>query len=299
MKRLRVLLLLCSLAGMSACVNMGDRKQDVDTRKSAALPCELSMDLRDQADRSDRTGQKISNPSNRPIESKSNEPLKTPMRFPSPASLVNSLLETLARKNTQVKRDADPIQNDLTNHRTYIVDGIWGNHVYWEPLRERLGDHCHIWHYDNSGKTPLSSLGADFAAELSACAQRGETVDFVGFSLGGMVVREALRLSPETNVRRVVFINSPHRGTAVAYLFPFLPACRDVKPGSDFLRRLNAVEWNHETLAIWCPADTSIVPGHSAKFKKATKFRCCHVPAHFWPIISRREHKAIASFLNE
>jgi len=181
---------------------------------------------------------------------------------------------------------------------TYILDGIWGNHVRWERLRERIAGECTIWHYDNSGKTPLRKLGKDLAEEIARHVERGEAVNLVGFSMGGLVVREAVRLASTANVRRVVFIHSPHRGSETGRFLPGLPGCRDTIPGSTFLRRLNAAEWNHETLAIWCPGDLMVIPGHSAKFEKATQLLRCDIPAHAWPVVSKRHHDAIVRFLN-
>ena len=177
--------------------------------------------------------------------------------------------------------------------RTYILDGIWVR-VCWNGLRKRIAGECSIWRYDNTGITSLHKLGKEFAAEIV----RHETVNLIGFSLGGLVVREALRLAPTAKVQRVVLINSPHRGTETARFLPFLPGCRDVMPGSAFLRRLDAAEWNYETLAIWCPGDLMVIPGWSAKFEKATELLRCDVPAHAWPVVSKRHHDAIVRFLN-
>jgi len=183
--------------------------------------------------------------------------------------------------------------------RTYILDGIWGNHVRWVPLCRRIGDDCRNWHYDNSGKTPISVLGAELAAELSTNVESGKTVNLVGFSLGGLMIREALRIAPETPVRRVVLIHTAHRGSETGRLAPpALPACRDIIPNSTFLRRLDTAEWNYETLAIWCPGDLMVIPGWSAKFPKATTLLRCDVPAHAWPVVSKTYHDTIVRFLN-
>jgi len=181
---------------------------------------------------------------------------------------------------------------------TYILDGIWGNHDRWERLRKRIAGDCRIWRYDNSGKTPLHALGKELAEEISRCAAQGGAVSLVGYSLGGLVVREAVRLASAASVRRVVLIHSPHRGSETGRFLPGLPGCRDTVPGSAFLRRLDAAEWNYETLAIWCPGDLMVIPGHSAKFDRATHLLRCDIPAHAWPVVSKRHHDAIVRFLN-
>ena len=143
--------------------------------------------------------------------------------------------------------------------RTLILDGIWGSHSRWERLRSRIAADvgpCTIWRYDNSGRTSIESLGSALASELH---RMNVPVNLVGYSMGGLVIREAFRQMPGLKVRRVALLNSPHNGSAAAALLP-LAACRDMRPGSAFLKRLNAAPWTHPTLATWCPFDLMVVP---------------------------------------
>ena len=114
--------------------------------------------------------------------------------------------------------------------------------------------------------------------------------------MGGIVVREALRQAPGLKVRRVVLMNSPHYGSASAMFLP-LSACREMRPGSVFLKRLNAAAWTYPTLATWCPLDLVVVPGSSGRWKKASVVLRSDVPMHIWPIVSGTIHRSIASFL--
>ena len=70
-----------------------------------------------------------------------------------------------------------------------------------------------------------------------------------------------------------------------------------MRPGSDFLARLDQAEWNIPTLATWCALDAVVVPGQSARWKHATKTIQSHVPAHAWPVISPSIHKEVVRFL--
>ena len=136
--------------------------------------------------------------------------------------------------------------------RTFILDGIWGSHSRWERLRSRVVSEvgpCRIWRYDNSGRSSIESLGKALATELK---QLDAPVNLVGYSMGGLVVREALRQMPGLKVRRVALLNSPNYGSAAACLLP-LSACREMRPGSAFLKKLNAAPWTYPTLATWCP----------------------------------------------
>lgn len=177
--------------------------------------------------------------------------------------------------------------------KTYILDGIWGSHGRWERLRRALGPGAVIWKYDNSGRTSLSKAGELLAAELSGA---GGPFHLVGFSMGGLVVREALRLGGDLPVGRVALLHSPHAGSLVARFLP-LPACREMRPGSRFLQNLAAAPWPHESLCTWCPYDLMVLPGGSGNFAKAGISLRCRVPAHVWPVFSKSLHAALREFL--
>lgn len=179
---------------------------------------------------------------------------------------------------------------------TVIIDGIWGWHTRWQKLGDRIAAEvgpCTIWKYDSSGFTSLETLGSRLVAEIK---RNDGPVHLVGFSMGGLIVREAMRQDPSINLRKVVLINSPHSGSLLAWLLP-LRTCIEMRPGSPFLKRLNAAEWNHPTMVTWCPADLMVFPGKSARWHKATHVVKCDVPAHDWPVMSQGIHRSVVKFL--
>jgi triacylglycerol lipase len=180
--------------------------------------------------------------------------------------------------------------------RTFILDGIWGSHSRWERLRSRVESEvgpCRIWRYDNSGRSSIESLGKALATKLK---QLDAPVNLVGYSMGGLVVREALRQMPGLKVRRVALLNSPNYGSAAACLLP-LSACREMRPGSAFLKKLNAAPWTYPTLATWCPYDLMVFPGSSGRWRKASLVLRSDVPMHVWPVMSVEIHRSITAFL--
>ena len=179
---------------------------------------------------------------------------------------------------------------------TLILDGIWGSHGRWAALANRLTrgvGPARVCRYHNSGLKRIGELGEKLAGELE---EIGGPFHIVAYSMGGLVVREALRLRPGLPLRRAAFLHCPHAGSWAALFLP-LPACRDMLPGSAFLRRLDAAEWTHPTLATWCPWDLMVVPGHSAAWKGATRIERIGMPAHAWPVFSPRIHRMVAEFL--
>lgn len=181
---------------------------------------------------------------------------------------------------------------------TYILDGIWGSHSRWEILRRRIektGGACRIWRYENSGRTSLEVEGGRFREEL---AGTDGPLNVIGYSMGGLVIREGLRRAPDLPVRRAVFLHCPHNGSLAAHALS-LPACREMRPGSEFLRRLDEARWGIPTLATWCALDAIVVPGHSARWARASVTLQSHVPAHAWPVLSPGIHTAVVRFLHD
>ena len=188
----------------------------------------------------------------------------------------------------------DKLENST---QTLIIDGIWGSHRRWERLRSRVAKEvgpCTIWQYDNSGRVSIEALGRALSSELRRLRR---PVNLIGYSMGGLVIREALRQNPESKVEKVVLLNSPHRGSAAAFLVP-LSACREMRPGSAFLKQLNAAPWTYPTLVTWCPYDLMVFPGSSGRWDKASVLLRSDVPMHLWPVFSFEIHRSIIAFLS-
>jgi triacylglycerol lipase len=179
---------------------------------------------------------------------------------------------------------------------TLILDGIWGRPWRFKRFERELAERCgpaQAYAYNSSGAVSLDELGATLATWVR---KRGEAINVIGHSMGGLVVRAAHLADPRIAFHRTVFVHTPHHGSWLAYALP-LKALRQMRPGSDFLRRLDQAPWPFPTLAVWCPGDAMILPGSSAKWDKAQETICCRVPAHSWPIWSGSFRRRIVDFL--
>jgi triacylglycerol lipase len=105
------------------------------------------------------------------------------------------------------------------------------------------------------------------------------SVDLVGYSAGGVVVRLYVAdLGGGSHVRRAVTLASPHHGTDLASLAGALgstacpEACQQLDPDSELLRTLNAGD---ETpagplwVALWTEDDKTVVPPDSGSLAGA------------------------------
>lgn len=176
-----------------------------------------------------------------------------------------------------------------------ILEGMWGNHTRWEPFRRRVSEtiaEAVIWKYDNSGKTPPSELAKRLADWV---ASQTEDFAFVGYSMGGIIVREAARLLGDKQIVAAAFLHSPHQGSVFGQIFDS-PATRELAPGSALLAGLPTHTF--PVMATWCPFDLVVVPGNSASLPCERNVRI-DIPAHNAPVWAEQVHREVLSFLGE
>lgn len=149
------------------------------------------------------------------------------------------------------------------------------------------------------GQLGIDQLAAQLDAFIRERVPAETPVDLVGFSMGGLVGRYYLqRMNGLERVRRFVTIATPHRGTVMAY-FVNNPGCRQMRPGSPFLRdlerdadRLAAVGFT----SLWTPLDAIILPSQSSVLPEA---RCRRLWSLGHPFMITEPHclRAVAEAL--
>jgi len=63
-------------------------------------------------------------------------------------------------------------------------------------------------------------------------------ITFFGHSMGGLIILEAQRLNPGLKTIKIITCGTPINGTYCAYSALFNQAARQMKPGSEFIKRL-------------------------------------------------------------
>lgn len=96
-----------------------------------------------------------------------------------------------------------------------IVHGLWMNSLSMELMRRRLavqGFSAHVFRYASvtSDLATNAARLADFAAAVP-----GDTVHFVGHSLGGVLIGAMLEHAPAERPGRVVGLGSPFAGSQI------------------------------------------------------------------------------------
>ena len=98
-----------------------------------------------------------------------------------------------------------------------LVHGLWVPALVMKPLAARLqgaGYRCHLFGYPGRER-PLEA----HAERLARFAHDLGTAHFVGHSLGGLVVLEALLRHPATAAANVVLLGTPVRGNLAGRRF--------------------------------------------------------------------------------
>lgn len=124
----------------------------------------------------------------------------------------------------------------------------------------------------NDGSIGLEQLARQLAAVVREVSDEGESYVLVGFSMGAIVSRLFLQEFEEgRRVAAFFSISGPHSGSLMAW-FGRGEGARELRPGSEFLNRLNdgAERLNGmESVCYWTPFDLMIFPARSALWRKA------------------------------
>ena len=126
---------------------------------------------------------------------------------------------------------------------TVLVHGLWVPGFVMAPLAARLareGLRCHRFVY--AGRAGSCAAHAE---RLYRFARTLGRANFVGHSLGGLVILEALNAHPELPVGRVVLLGTPARGCAAGRRFARHRVGRWMLGASESLWRAGSdARWN-------------------------------------------------------
>ena len=153
-----------------------------------------------------------------------------------------------------------------------LVHGYGLNRVCFvllERFLERRG--FVVWsvnHHPRHGSVPEMARSLVRRIEALKEATGAAQVDVVGHSMGGVVTAwAAARLEAAADIRRLITIGTPWRGTRFA-LFTWHPEGRDLQPGAAVLDDI--VPPPVPTVSLWSPVDNVIIPPDSSAVPGAT-----------------------------
>lgn len=123
-------------------------------------------------------------------------------------------------------------------------------------------------------------------------------VDVVAHSMGGLALRRYLLDGGAEEVRRAVFLATPHRGTVSAHL-AWGEGAREMEPGSRFLLDLlrgRALPRGVRAITVRTPLDLHVIPNESATLPGLPNLEVC-CPTHAGLLEDDRTFELIRRFL--
>ncbi len=184
--------------------------------------------------------------------------------------------------------------------RTLVfVHGYLSNPSAFLPLECYLRTHGiqKILFYEYSGRAGIEQAALGLKTFLKQQV-RGGRIDLVCHSLGGLVARVYLQnLGGARRVDQCISLGAPNDGTYNAYWLTSRVA-RELRPGSDLLRRLEATRGAATTvrfLSIVAGSDNIILPRTSAHHRDDV----VHLPGvgHLGMLFSLRAFRAVSGRL--
>jgi triacylglycerol lipase len=153
----------------------------------------------------------------------------------------------------------------------------------------------------NNGDTRLEILAGQLADLVDRTFAPDQSIDLLGFSMGGLVTRYYLqRLGGIDRVQRYISISAPHNGTIAAY-FSMRPGCIQMRPDSALIADLNRDVDRLDCLnftSLWTPYDLIILPPTSSQLGIGTEIS---IPALTHPLMvaDPRTFNAIVEALSQ
>lgn len=155
------------------------------------------------------------------------------------------------------------LQHDPQRPAVLLVHGYMCNRATWRPwLMGGLPDH---WNVATVNLEPVFAPISRYAEVIDAAVERlraasgAERITIVCHSMGGLAVRAYLRSHGHHATKRVITIDTPHRGTLFAHLGRGHNA-RQMRRASEFVRELERDPEPLEFVCIASQHDNLIVP---------------------------------------
>jgi triacylglycerol lipase len=164
------------------------------------------------------------------------------------------------------------MNSSIERNPVILIHGIWDTKTIFNKMSAHLtqmGWSVHSLNLlPNDGSLGLDLLAKQLAEYISETFHPEQSIDLVGYSMGGIVSRYYVqRLGGINRVQRFITISSPHNGTVTAYSLP-LPGYLHMRPDSDLLLDLNQDVTMLKRInftSMWTPFDVMILPAKSSK----------------------------------
>lgn len=185
-----------------------------------------------------------------------------------------------------------------------LVPGFSGQDwVYWNVFRRRLerdGFPVFTVTFPGLGLQDITESGDTLEARVSEVreATGAERVHLVGHSLGGLVIREVVQNRGVTEpVASCATLGTPHQGTLASLMAIVRPACRQMVPGSPYLRELEQAPLEVPFVNVYASPDSLVVPHGNARLPGADNHRI-RLGGHWGLLLRQAAYRPIVEGLS-
>lgn len=206
----------------------------------------------------------------------------------------------------------DPSASLTTTSRTVLlIPGHGGGPASLAALQDALqSDGWTTQIVDiQDGSGDIAGYARQVADLAGRYAEQGTPVSLVGYSMGGLIARQAVASGAAGDVVRVATIGTPHYGTSLAGIGALVNsaacdlACQQMAPDSDFLAGLPEAGDPKRWLAIYSENDDVVRPADTAALAGATVARIqdycpANTDTHGDIVVDPFTTRAIVAFLN-
>ena len=175
---------------------------------------------------------------------------------------------------------ADLTKGGSERYPVVLIHGIFNSAATMLPMAKKLAtegwDAYTLTLKPANGKLGLPELARQVSDYVERTFPKGQKINLVGFSMGGIVCRYYLqKLGGADRVDHFVSISAPNHGTWAAYLRGG-DGCLQMRPDSALLADLNgdlsALERIRMTV-VWTPLDLVILPAKSSRMPVGQEMR--------------------------
>lgn len=187
-----------------------------------------------------------------------------------------------------------------------LIHGIFDTTAVFEHMSGYLTERDWEVHslnlVPNFGTVGLEKLAHRVADYIANTFGTEQSIDLIGFSMGGIVTRYYLqRLGGIKRVERYISISAPNHGTLMAYTLPF-PGVVQMRPNSELLQDLNGdgakLLSRINFTVMWTPWDLMIIPPSSSRMSVGKEVKL-PVLVHKWMLSDKKSKETVARVLAE
>ena len=197
-----------------------------------------------------------------------------------------------------------------SNQLVILVHGYFCNQGFWRPLAVRLAASGYrVWSVEQPNPfAAIETLTDPLRVRIQDALKNPEidTVQLVGFSMGGLAIRQALGQLHQQQVAlnklaQVITLNTPHEGTAMA-ITPGAENNQQMQPRATWRQKLPALPSNIPWQVVYSQHDNIVSPPELGHWQTDQQ------NVHWWPrpfqghvaiALDKNFHNQILTWLKE